>query len=224
MNYVAIDLNQTRRSTDAPSPRPGDAGSEAAAHKALTVTGRTRGGITPQPMASLLAAALALPGLAVAARAGAMENAIVEGLDFKVLSDAQYVPTGASRMVGSIPASPTATKRYSVECYTASYAGDPIKMRLKVKNLGKNTKFLLKATLEKDGQTQELVANRNGQFSPFLELAGGAGTYTLTLSKVKKTATAPDKTLKKRGVFQTIQECDDAKNAYTGIKKPVPLP
>ncbi len=179
---------------------------------------------------ALTRAALALPGLGLIsglALAGTPPVAIEAGPGVSAQA-AGYVPTGASKIVSVLAKRPTATRKYRISCYNDGN-GEPVRMRVRVQGATKSAKFLVKATLEKDGVVQEVISLKNGPgvyYSTYAVVSQGAGEYTLTISKVRKKATDKDTRLKGTAIFKTRQECDTAatSNYYTGISKPVEIP
>lgn len=137
-----------------------------------------------------------------------------------------YVPTGASQVSATrLSTVATAVRRYSVSCYDDG-SGAPVLLRARVQGQTSTAGFLVKITVEKDGVTQGAINPKNGKglnFSPYAAVSKGPGNYTITISKVKKKASDPDKKLQGAMIFQTRQECDNAAGGYTGITTPVEI-
>ena len=174
---------------------------------------------------ALLAAASKLKGLGadVARPTVAVFSLAAAG---QSMAESGYVPTGASQVIPTVLGTPIdAIKTYTLKCYDNG-SGAPTQMRARVQGQTTSAKFLVQLTLEKDGITQTVTDLKLGKglnFSPYAVVAGGEGTYTMTIRKVKKNASDPDSKLKGGMVFTTRQECNysPASGAYTGISKPV---
>ena len=187
---------------------------------------------TKPPQASitltlLKLAAVSLPGLA-ASPVHADET--VEWLAdtqpvARIQAGAGYVPTGASRLEGVLPDAPTSTKRYKISCFDDG-SGKPARMRLRVQGMTPSAGSLVSATLERNGESRTVIDTTNGNlvYSDYADLNQGLGEYILTVRKVKKSASAPDSSLKGATPFKTAQECNTANGAYTGISMPEEIP
>lgn len=142
------------------------------------------------------------------------------------MAESGYVPSGASQVIPTVlGTAKDSTKTYTLKCYDNG-SGAPTQMRARVQGQTTSAKFLVQLTLEKDGITQTVTDPKLGKglnFSPYAVVAGGEGTYTMTIRKVKKNASDPDSKLKGGMVFTTRQECNygPTSGAYTGISKPV---
>lgn len=170
--------------------------------------------------------ALALPGLVLApAPVAAVEIVSAAAQEISILANQNYVPTGASRQSGALAASPDSSKRYRIECYDDG-SGTPAKVRVRIQGKTRSAKYNVKATLEANGESREVIdtSNGNGLYSAYIEVKQGNIPYTLTVSKVKKKPKHKDAKLRGRSVFETRQECDTESGAYTGLRKPVEIP
>ncbi len=143
----------------------------------------------------------------------------------RIQAGAGYVPTGASRLEGVLPDTPTSTKRYKISCFDDG-SGKPARMRLRVQGMTPSAGSLVSATLERNGESRTVIDTTNGNlvYSDYASLDQGLGEYTLTVRKVKKSAAAPDSSLKGATPFKTAQECNTANGAYTGISMPNEIP
>lgn len=171
---------------------------------------------------ALTAAALTLPGLALSPSLAMADKAPVTLDSAPTVSALAYVPTGASSLSGILAASTSSSKSYRIGCYDNG-SGPPAYMKVRIQGKTKAATFNLKATLERNGERQEVIDTKNGDglFSAFAQVKQGAGEYILTISKAKKKPKDKDNKLKGKTVFQTRQECDTDSAAYTGISKPV---
>ena len=135
------------------------------------------------------------------------------------------MPTGPSRLEGVLPDAPTSTKRYKISCFDDG-SGKPASMRLRVQGMPPSAGSLVSATLERNGESCTIIDTTNGNlvYSDYASLDQGLGEYILTVRKVKKSATAPDSSLKGATPFKTAQECNTANGAYTGISMPEEIP
>ncbi len=174
---------------------------------------------------ALAAAALTLPGLGWSPPLPASEAGAALNPEVSAISAQAYVPTGASRLSGTLAKNADSVKRYSIHCYDDG-SGKPAAMRLRIQGKTKAAAFNIKATLERNGEQQQTMDVRNGDglYAPYLKVTQGEGDYILTISKVKKSPNHPDKKLTGKAVFETRQECDTQSGAYTGIRKAVPIP
>lgn len=174
---------------------------------------------------ALTAVAFALPGLA--APPAAAESAPVTLTAAQSVRARVYVPTGASRITGALAKPAESTKRYRIECYDDG-SGLPTQVKARIQGKTRSAPYGIKATLESvlTGNRQEVVDTKqaDGRYSLYAHLKEGEGPFILTVSKVKKKASDPDKKLSGKAVFETRQECDTQTNAYTGIRKPVAIP
>lgn len=178
----------------------------------------------PNGYAKLVEAAMRLKGLAPAIikQSAVMISLVTTG---QSMAESGYVPTGASQVKPTKLLPPAdSIRKYTVDCYDNG-SGAPIQMRARVQAQTSSAKFLLQLSLEKDGITQTVTDPKNGKglnFSPYAVVAAGPGTYTMTIRKIKKNASDPDKKLKGTMVFTTRQECNfsPASGAYTGITDP----
>ena len=172
-------------------------------------------------------AAVSLPGLAASPLHA--EEAVEWLADSqpvaRIQAGAGYVPTGASRLEGVLPDAPTSTKRYKISCFDDG-SGKPASMRLRVQGMPPSAGSLVSATLERNGESRTIIDTTNGNlvYSDYASLDQGLGEYILTVRKVKKSATAPDSSLKGATPFKTAQECNTANGAYTGISMPEEIP
>lgn len=143
----------------------------------------------------------------------------------RIQAGAGYVPTGASRLEGVLPDAPTSTKRYKISCFDDG-SGKPARMRLRVQGMTPSAGSLVSATLERNGESRTVIDTTNGNlvYSDYADLNQGLGEYILTVRKVKKSATAPESSLKGATPFKTAQECNTANGAYTGISMPEEIP
>ena len=185
-------------------------------------SGEIRGSAQTSKALSLLRmAALSLPGLAMNAAmadegyavTAAPGNAVIQG-------GANYTPTGASRLLGQLANEPTSSKQYRVNCFDDG-SGEPTRLRLRIQGMTK-ANFLVSATIERNGESQTVIDPTNGdsRYAEYAVVTQGGGDYTLTVNKVKKKDSAPDSSLDGAMTFQTMQECNTATGAYTGITKP----
>jgi hypothetical protein len=194
-----------------------------------------RGGRSPhaavkvtQPAGSALraltAAALILPGLGLAPSSAMAETPVTLDAGPSVSASA-YVPTGASRLSGTLAKNTDSSKRYRVECYDDG-SGKPAYMKVRIQNKTKAAKYNIRATLERNGEKFDVDDTKNGDglFSGYVQVKQGEGDYILTVSKSKKKLSDKDNRLSGKAVFETRQECDTESGAYTGIRKPVSIP
>ncbi len=169
-------------------------------------------------------AALSLPGLAgTLAIAGESASWVAAPpATAEIRAGAGYVPTGASRLQGQL--STESTKQYKVSCYDDG-SGAPSRLRLRIQGMTASAKFLVSAKIERNGVAQTVMDPANGDklYGEYAAVSEGTGEYILTVSKVKKKDSAPDSSLDGPMTFQTMQECNTATGAYTGIKKPEPI-
>ena len=174
---------------------------------------------------ALTAVALALPGLT--SLPASAESAPVTLTKAQSVRAQAYVPTGASRISGTLAKNADSIKRYRIECYDDG-SGKPAQVKLKIRGKTKAAKYNVKATLESmaTGEKQEISDSKNGDvpYSVYAQIKHGEGEFILTVSKTKKKANDTDKKLNGKTVFETRQECDTQTNAYTGIRKPVAIP
>jgi len=172
-------------------------------------------------------AAVSLPGLAASPLHA--EEAVEWLADSqpvaRIQAGAGYVPTGASRLEGVLPDAPTSTKRYKISCFDDG-SGKPARMRLRVQGMTPSAGSLVSATLERNGESRTVIDTTNGNlvYSDYADLNQGLGEYILTVRKVKKSASAPESSLKGATPFKTAQECNTANGAYTGISMPEEIP
>jgi len=174
-------------------------------------------------LALLRVAALGLPGL-VSQTAMADQDAnwvTANSASVSIQAGAGYTPTGASRLLGQLGKEPTSSKQYRVKCYDDG-SGTPSRLRLRVQGMASSAKFLVSATIERNGVVETVIDPTNGDqlYGQYAALSEGEGDYILTVSKVKKKDSAPDASLDGAMTFQTAQECNTATGAYTGISKP----
>lgn len=210
------------RNTPNPSSNP------TAANPAWLESGEIRGSTQTSKALSLLRmAALSLPGLAM--NAATADEGYAVSNDSSGLVGIQaatnYIPTGASKLVGQLGKEPTSTNKYRINCYDDG-VGEPKRLRLRIQGMTGSAKFLVNATIERNGVSQSVTDPVNGdhKYSDYIFVSEGPGDYILTVSKVKKTETSPDSSLTGTMTFQTQQECNPANEKdYTGIKKPVPI-
>ena len=186
-------------------------------------SGEARGNAPNSKALSLLRiAALSLPGLAMNA-AMADEGYSVASAQggAQIQAGAGYTPTGASRLLGQLGSEPTSSKQYRVNCYDDG-SGEPTRLRLRIQGMTASAKFLVSATIERNGESQTVIDPTNGDalYGEYAVVTQGGGDYTLTVNKVKKKDSAPDSSLNGAMTFQTMQECNTATGAYTGITKP----
>lgn len=179
-----------------------------------------------QSCRALTALALALPGLALSpSSANAGYTVETSGVAARDVSALGYVPTGASRLSGILASNAASVKRYRITCFDDGM-GQPVQARVRIRGKTAAAKFNIKATLESNGERQEVIDTKNGDvvFSSYAPVRQGTSEYILTIAKVKKKPGDNDKKLKGAMVFETRQECDTATGAYTGINKPTPIP
>jgi hypothetical protein len=133
------------------------------------------------------------------------------------LAFAMNANTHADTYGGSLLKSPTAVVRYAVSCFDDGN-GVPAEVYLDIQGRTKSAAFLTQATLEKDGASQSVIDRTNGdkKASPVIIFNQGAGTYALTISKVKKKPSQPDGKLKGVMVFSGTVHCLAASGAHTG--------
>jgi hypothetical protein len=173
-------------------------------------------------LALLRVAALGLPGL-VSQTAMADQDAswlAASSPTVGIQAGAGYVPTGASRLLGQLEKASTSVKKYKISCFDDS-SGQPTKLRLRIQGMS-TANFLVNAKIESNGVSQDITDKINGDrvYSDYISVSRGLGEYILTISKVKKSANAPDSALDGAMTFQTAQECNTSSGAYTGITHP----
>ena len=181
-----------------------------------------RGGSQPHKAMSLLRlAALSLPGLAMNAAMADEGYAVIAAQGSAVIQGgAGYTPTGASRLLGQLGPESASSKQYRVNCYDDG-TGEPTRLRLRVQGMTK-ANFLVSATVERNGESKTVIdpTNADSLYGEYAVVTQGAGDYILTVNKVKKKDSAPDSSLTGSMTFQTMQECNTATGAYSGISKP----
>lgn len=174
---------------------------------------------------ALTAVALALPGLT--SLPASAESAPVTLTKAQSVRAQAYVPTGASRITGTLPKPAESIKRYRIECYDDG-SGLPTQVKARIQGKTRTAPYGIKATLESvlTGNRQEVtdIKHGDGLYSLYAHLKEGEGPFILTVSKTKKKISDTDKKLNGKTVFETRQECDTQTNAYTGIRKPVAIP
>lgn len=175
-------------------------------------------------LAILKLAALGLPGLlsqAVTADQGTHWVA-AKSATVGIQAGADYTPTGASRLLGQLAKDASSTQRYKIGCYDDG-SGAPKRLRLRIQGMTAAAKFFVTAKIERNGITNSVVdsgGNGDQLYSEYAVVNEGAGDYFLTVTKSKKSASSPDSSLDGAMVFQTMQECNTASGAYTGVKMP----
>ncbi len=174
---------------------------------------------------SLMMAALAMNGLLIAPLVASAPLIAANSESMTPSATTGYIPSGASRLSGSLGRPAAEQRRYSITCYDDG-AGVPKALLVKIRGLTKSRSYALNLSIEREGVRQTVVDKFSGDglFSPYAILEQGAGTYTVTIQKQKKKTTSPDSSLSGPVVFETKQECDTANGHYTGIQKPVPIP
>lgn len=170
----------------------------------------------------LRAAALGLPGLmSQAAIADQDANWLAaSSATVGIQAGAGYIPTGASRVLGQLEKASTSVKKYKISCFDDG-SGQPARLRLRIQGMS-SANFLVNAKIESNGVSQDITDKTNGDrvYSDYISVSQGIGEYILTVSKVKKSANAPDSVLDGAMTFQTAQECNTSSGAYTGITHP----
>ena len=205
---------------------PNPLSNPAAANPASPKSGEIRGNTRNSKALSLLRlAALSLPGLAMNAAVADEGYAVASAQGgAQIQAGAGYTPTGASRLLGQLGSEPTSSKQYRVNCYDDG-SGEPTRLRLRIQGMTASAKFLVSATIERNGESQTVIDPTNGDslYGEYAVVTQGGGDYTLTVNKVKKKDSSPDSSLNGSMTFQTMQECNTASGAYTGITKPSPI-
>ncbi|MGZ8216875.1 hypothetical protein [Methylomagnum sp.] len=118
---------------------------------------------------------------------------------------------------GSLLKSAGSVARYDITCFDDGN-GVPSEIYLDIQGRTKAATFLTGATIEKDGASKSVVDRINGdkKASPVILFEQGAGTYALTVTKVKKKPSQPDGKLKGVMVFSGTAHCLAASGAHTG--------
>lgn len=118
---------------------------------------------------------------------------------------------------GRLAAKETSTARYAIACFDDGN-GPPESVYFDVKAFTKTATFLVTAQIEKNGVADSVTDKTNGDRkpSPAKVFIQGDGVYNLTLSKVKKKSSQPDKKLKGVMVFNGDVHCYSTTGAHTG--------
>ena len=122
---------------------------------------------------------------------------------FSILMTAEFVtPAMAHNTGGFLGTSPSAVDKFVIAC---TGGNSSTRMVTAIQDFLPINGPILSITVEKDGASVSSVEvkNRDGKYSPMVELPGGEGTYVFTIKKAKGNAAA----LKRKMVYDAQYHC-----------------
>lgn len=119
-----------------------------------------------------------------------------------LLVGAALTPAWAHNTGGYLGTSPGAVDKFVIAC---TGGNSSTRMVAAIQDFLPINGPLLSITIEKDGVsvTSVEVKNRDGKYSPLVELSGGEGSYVFTIQKAKGKAAA----LKRKMVYDAQYHC-----------------
>lgn len=129
--------------------------------------------------------------------------------------------THADSYSGGLKKAPKATTRIDITCFDDG-RGPPASIYFDVQARTRGAAFLVMATITNAGVSESVIDNSNTdkKSSPAKVFTAGIapnrGTYTLTLSKVKKNPKQPDRKLSGAMAFSGTAHCYSTTGDHTG--------
>jgi hypothetical protein len=125
--------------------------------------------------------------------------------------------SSAHELGGALAKRPDATSAYRITCFNDGN-GDPDTLQIAVQDYYPVKPPVINALIEVGSTSVETTDPRDGdrKYGPPAAVKGGAGPYTVTVRKVKKKPSKPEKSLKHRETFGLEYHCLSRTGQHTG--------